>query len=160
MGDKATSARTRRRHGMTRLQGKGDRRGWEKTLRPDGQGPQMTRKRRKLECIEDVCSRILKTTLRGDGSETSSDFCKITQLGNGEPGIQEQSDSKTQVCYCTGFCQSRGSGQGRPRRKLTDEKGLHKDYYNATWNGFFVPKSKSSWSISSLFGSTNLPLAV
>lgn len=127
-----------------------------KTLRSDGQRPQMTKKRRKLEFIEEVCSRILKITLQGDGSETPRDLPKITQLGNGEPGIQEQSDSKIQVCYCTGFCQSRVSRQGRPQKKLTDEKGLHKDYYNI-WNGFFVPKSMSSWPISSPFRSTDLP---
>lgn len=52
---------------------------------------------RKLEFIEDVCARLLKTTLWSDGSETLSDSPKITQLGNGRSGIQNQSDSKTQL---------------------------------------------------------------
>lgn len=39
--------------------------------------------RKKLKFIEDVCARLLKTTLQGgDGSETFSDLTKVTQLGN------------------------------------------------------------------------------
>lgn len=67
-------------------------------LRSDGQGLQMTRKRKKLEFIEDVCARPLETTLRDDGLETLSDLLQITQPGDGRPEVQNQSDSVTQLC--------------------------------------------------------------
>lgn len=80
----------------------------------------MTRKRRKLEFIEGVCGRLLKTTLRGDGSETLSDLSKTTQLGNGGPGIQNQSDSKTQLCslHCTLSIQRQWAGSQEGRSQM------------------------------------------
>lgn len=58
----------------------------------------MTRKRKKLEFIEDVCARPLETTLRGDGSESLSDLPQLAQLGDGGPDVQNQSDSLTPLC--------------------------------------------------------------
>lgn len=58
----------------------------------------MTRKRKKLEFIEDVCARPLETTLRDDGLETLSDLLQITQPRDGRPEVQNRSDSVTQLC--------------------------------------------------------------